>query len=340
VSANDDLQDDMIARAIDLERYKTGFSNRVRKHLERVTADIQRILIESELTEYRKTRLEQMLRDMNKLISAAYEGLPELVEAELKQLAETEAKYVVSAMNGVMGANLAATPTLAPIYAAAAAQPFQGRVLSDWFKKLEDSSKDRIQAQIRIGYTEGETIAQIVSRVRRSTNIDRNSAEAVVRTAVNHISSFSRHSVYEQNDDLIKGYMWVSTLDTRTSDLCKGRDGKVYTLKSRIRPPGHINCRSADTPVLRAASAIEGLPEGTRASMDGQVPASTNYGEWLAKQSIERQEEALGVRKAKLFRDGQLKIDKFSTADGRELSLDELNSRYPVNWEKAFGQAA
>ena len=74
--------------------------------------------------------------------------------------------------------------------------------------------------------------------------------------------------------------------------------------------------------------------------MDGQVPAKVTWPEWIARQSVERQQEALGVAKTRLFRQGKLSIDKFSTRDGRPLTLSELENRHPDAWERAFGKAA
>ncbi len=67
---------------------------------------------------------------------------------------------------------------------------------------------------------------------------------------------------------------------------------------------------------------ISDLDAGTRASMDGQVPASETYQSWLEKQPKAVQDEALGPEKADLFRNG-LTVDRF-VADGRTLTLDQL----------------
>jgi hypothetical protein len=69
------------------------------------------------------------------------------------------------------------------------------------------------------------------------------------------------------------------------------------------------------------------IPASTRASMDGQVPSKITYQEWLKKQSVERQNEVLGVTKAKLFREGGLPIDKFVSPKGHVYTLDQLKER-------------
>ena len=57
----------------------------------------------------------------------------------------------------------------------------------------------------------------------------------------------------------------------------------------------------------------------------GRVPASTTYDEWLRRQPTEFQDEVLGLKKAKVFREG-LHLDRFIDQTGRELTLKQLKS--------------
>jgi hypothetical protein len=72
---------------------------------------------------------------------------------------------------------------------------------------------------------------------------------------------------------------------------------------------------------------INEFSSSTRASIDGQVPASLNYEAWLRKQSVERQNDVLGVKKAVLFRNGELPLSRFISKQGHEYSLNELRLR-------------
>lgn len=66
------------------------------------------------------------------------------------------------------------------------------------------------------------------------------------------------------------------------------------------------------------------LTESTRASMDGQVPESMTYQEWLKKQPQDVVEEVLGKTKAKLFNEGGLTLDRFVDFKGDIYTLAEL----------------
>lgn len=61
-----------------------------------------------------------------------------------------------------------------------------------------------------------------------------------------------------------------------------------------------------------------------KARLQGQVPASLTYPEWLKRQSVAVQDEALGKARAQLFRSGKLTIDQFVVDHRRVLPLAEL----------------
>jgi len=151
--------------------------------------------------------------------------------------------------------------------------------------------------------------------------------EATVKTALSHTANVARESVYKANEDVIKGVQWVSTLDGRTSAICMARDGIVYPPDKGPRPPAHWNCRSATIPILKSWKELgidaKEIDEGTRASMNGQVPAGQNYDSWLRTQSADFQNDVLGKGKADIFRDGT-SVTKFVDKSGRELTLAEL----------------
>lgn len=90
-------------------------------------------------------------------------------------------------------------------------------------------------------------------------------------------------------------------------------------------PPLHFNCRCVRIPVVKSwrdlGFDIDEVPEGTRASMDGQVPETQTYGAWLKTQPASVQDEALGPKRAELFRGG-MTVDRF-VRDGRVVRLDE-----------------
>ena len=193
---------------------------------------------------------------------------------------------------------------------------------------------------------EAKTVGQIAAAGGQLTQVADNQIITLVRTSINQVANAASQQVYEGNQDITKKYRYIATLDTRTSAICRALDGKEFEYGKGPMPPQHFNCRSTTVPVIDyKALDIPPPPEGKRASMDGQVPGNTTYGEWLKKKMpgeteadvIRRQQEALGS-KAPYFRRLANKYNptdamaKLVRDDGSELTLAQLRSEYgPVN---------
>jgi hypothetical protein len=100
-------------------------------------------------------------------------------------------------------------------------------------------------------------------------------------------------------------------------------DQVVYkTLEEAPHLPQHRLCRCLVTPEVKG---LEGFDEDDqRASMDGPVPASTSYSDWLAKQDAETQQDILGKSRFELYQAGT-PITKF-VDNGHILTLKELEN--------------
>jgi hypothetical protein len=116
------------------------------------------------------------------------------------------------------------------------------------------------------------------------------------------------------------------------------RDRRKYTLENKpmghkvpyLQGPGRIHfcCRSTETLVVKSWRQLgieaDEMDAGTRASMDGQVPAGITYNDWLLSQSFTRQVQVLGETRARLIRDGGMRPNEFYTDKGEWLTLEQL----------------
>jgi SPP1 gp7 family putative phage head morphogenesis protein len=350
---NEELLDAAVDHQIDITRYGNGVVRRMLKLLNKVDPDLlaqlQAALERMPANSFTVQRLDDLLVSVRKLNGKAYEAMTAGLLLELEELTDYEAGYQQQLFTSMLPTQIQVAAVVPDqVYAAAMARPFQGELLSEWAAGIEAARMIRIRDAIRIGFVENQTIDQMVRRIsgRRDhgyadglLQIDRRHAEAVVRTAVSHTANFARESFFEQNAELIKGLRWTATLDSRTSPVCRARDGKVYPMNSGPRPPAHWNCRSTMTPVIKSWRELgfdmDEAPASTRASMDGQVPADMTYQQWLRKQSAARQDEILGVKKGLLFRDGGLELDRFVDRAGQEYNLTELRERNAAAFRKA-----
>lgn len=362
-TANQRLRDLQVDHAVDLRGYSVNVVRRMIAVLNRADAALFSELVVRLRTMTPETftieRLDAMLDSVQALNRAAYARVDAELRGELRGLSEAEVLFQRAAL-------LTSLPPAFPIasvsvdvaYAAAMSRPFQGALLREFLADQSLKKGRMIRQAVADGFVQGQTTDAIVRKLRgtRAANyadglleITRRDAQTIVRTALAHTASFAQQQVFDANASLFKGYLWVSTLDLRTTSECQVRDGKEYTLD--FKPVGHsyawgagpgrlhYNCRSARTPITMSWRDLgvpmdEFLPED-RASMDGTVPAAQDYAEWLAKQSAARQDEALGPARGKLFRAGGLSLKELYDAQGAELTLDELRARRPTAFVKA-----
>lgn len=102
-------------------------------------------------------------------------------------------------------------------------------------------------------------------------------------------------------------------------------DGGFYTANGILVH----NCRCTLVPVTKSwqelgLTAQEAAP-GARASMNGEVPASQTFEEWLGKQSKDDQIEILGQKRYDLWQAGA-PLSGFAQAKAQQISLDDLKA--------------
>jgi hypothetical protein len=357
-NANDAILDRMTTRALDLQRLAAGQARDVSRFLNELQGDIVAQLARIDPTgigsiSRRQARLEKLLAQVKETITASYRAEGKRLANELREIAEMEARFAVSAINKGAGVELITTElTRGQLMAISGDLLVQGAPVSDWLSRQAGDTLQRFQDNMRLGIAQGETNAQLIRRIRGGKQngevvegfmkVTRQHADSLVRSATQSVSQASRQAVYNDNDDIIKAEQWLSTIDLRTTEQCGARDGLTYTVGTHepighslpwLGGPGrlHWGCRSTSTPVLKSFRElglnIDEVPASTRASLDGQVPQDTTFEGWLSRRTVAQQNENLGVGRAKLWRDGDISFRDLMDANGRPLSLADLQAR-------------
>lgn len=352
MTMNEELLDLEVRHQVQLQRLSAGTIKRLIKLLDQADADIVAQLQKRTATlegSFTSERLQMLLRAIREINHDAHVQLGSEIRQELRDIARYEVEFQAGLLTRTIPVAFdVVTPAANLLDAVITARPFQGRLLRDWVKDLSVGTMKRLQTAIQLGMIEGETVEQIIRRVRGTKAANyrdgvmettRRQAGNLVRTAVNHVSNAAREKLFEQNDDIVAKVQWVATLDTRTCPVCMALDGKTFPISQGKRPPAHPSCRCATIPVLKSLRQLgipaDDVPPSTRASMDGQVPSTESFQQWLKRQSAERQDEALGPTRGRLFRQGGLTVDAFSDVRGNELTLAQLRAREVEAFAKA-----
>jgi len=270
MSANKALYDDSLRHAIALRRYSTGEVKQVLKLLGRSEDELMAKLVKLDPARFSTKRQQALLADIQAARVEAVRELGRRSGKEMTKLAKVEQDFNITSLKRSIPASLeyarVSTDVLRELVTT---RPFAGgtnaaRTLGQWWEGVARADQQRITDAIQLGVTQGEDIPSITRRVMQATDMTRNNAEAVTRTAVNHVSNGVRERVMDANSDIVAYETWVSTLDGRTTLICASRDGHNTPIGDRkqsdiptphlepagARPPAHPQCRSVMVPVL------------------------------------------------------------------------------------------
>lgn len=329
--ANQELFDAALRHQVALRRYSDTTLRRIRRLLEdqdrdlveRIRQRLARVLSSGETA-----RLEELLREVRAMRDAVHTTLTGELRGELKDLALLEADWEQAILNSAVPIelNIANVP-VGRLNAVVTSRPFQGKFLREWFRGLNASDKANLQQALRLGIANGETLNDIVRRIvgtraNRYTDgilsLHRRNAEAIARTAITHVSNAARAEVWDANADIIWGLRWTSTLDGRTSAVCRARDGAVALVGGSrasvppgtdllspkdVRPPAHINCRSLMVALLSPEGILGDRPfvRDTRTrrqrDIDFRAQAKAEAGDaWRGMSEADRRKRIAAVR--------------------------------------------
>lgn len=332
-TANERLMDLAVRHQVDLQRYTRGEIGRIHALLQKADQQLAQEL-RAKLTEFgvdkpvdfQGQRLKDLLDDVRGFRQAAMTELKQTSRNQLFKLAKVEADTELSIIHQAIPfeVDLAAVTT-EQVRKIVTSKPFQGKLLREWFNSLDRADGQRLAQEIRLGLVEGDSIPNMVRRVvgSRANNyadgvlsITRRNAEAVVRTATNHVSNAAREATWQANSDVMELVRWTSTLDGRTTIVCQGRDGAVARLDGGpvpdeydaleppgARPPAHIGCRSGMVGVIHGKKLLGERPtvRDTRTprqrEIDFRAQAKQQAGtNWKAMTPKQRTAAIRGVR--------------------------------------------
>lgn len=376
--------DELVAYWIDLSRYEGTLQREMTTMYDDLSRDLRRLLDEAnrepgKLSAMKRARMEKLLQASSRTIDSRV-GTLEIEKPEtIKELLLDGNEVGVHSMNHAIGANVLVA-TMTPNQAEAMAQNFivQGEQFDKLWRKEWDYLKDDYARIIRVHNAYGEGIDQITRSLfdlpelvenlkgEVSTRWEgralmakvRSRATTLASTSVMTASNEGLKDLYESNSDLFVGYEHLSTLDKRTSAVCRGRDGKRWDMENKpigghdkvFRwPPIHPRCRSILQTLLKTWEEMKGaqvlvdpetgrkrsfqrlvgekrnaVSKQLRRSEDGLVSKNMDYEKFLRRKSDDYAREIMGPGRFKLWKEGLIRQVDLTDAYGNELNLKEL----------------
>ncbi|MCD3211809.1 minor capsid protein [Clostridium botulinum C/D] len=151
------------------------------------------------------------------------------------------------------------------------------------------TNKNKLISELQTGLfhsvVAGYDIKKTAKKIAERMNVAKNRAYVLVNTESSYMISKSTFDSYSEGG--IEKYEILSTLDLRTSGVCREMDGKIFNLKDKSiglnAPPFHPNCRTTIMPYFldkdKDKERIAKDSKGNTFYIDGDM----NYEDWYRK---------------------------------------------------------
>lgn len=174
-----------------------------------------------------------------------------------------------------------------PAVKAAIATDWKGSNYSKRIWKNTDKLANDLEEILTQGLMTGISGKKMATELNKRMQSGRYEADRLIRTEVNYVAGQARLKAYE--DTGAKKYIYIATLDLRTSAVCRKLDKTIHLVKDAEVgvnfPPMHPNCRSVDSAYIDGRDYSK-LQRRARNPITGEtelVPANMTYREWYKK---------------------------------------------------------
>lgn len=324
--------DDLIHWQIKVGRYTNGQTRDILRLLLASEREIEVAIVKAGRTSFTARRLRALLAEIRTINRAVYSSARDQLAREMMAFAARAAEQATGVLSdqlpvkwspvGLSDTQLAAIVNTTPISISGSSK----LLVSEIFAKVAAGRESAIIGAVRLGMSQGESVHQIVNRM--PWDVSRREMTNLVHSVVQHTNNEACAATLAVNSEVLNGWIYVATLDSRTCPLCWSQSGKQFPLGEGPIPIRHIKCRCFQAPAVKTwrelGLDIDEFPPAMRASANGPVRADISFDEWLRGQPAGVQKDLLGPTRQKLFAEGGLKLDKFTDDSGRLLRLDQL----------------
>ena len=205
-----------------------------------------------------------------------------------------------------------------------AGSSFSKRIWKD-VNKLGSTLKDTLTK----GFIRGDSIDTMTKRLLERVEVSKSHAKMLIRTESARVCEEATKDAYKECG--IEQYIYLATLDRKTSLICQELDMKSFPLKDakigENYPPMHPNCRSTTMADTKPLKRIARGADGKNYEVDGNL----SYKEWYdglskdeqGRMSLENKKDANRKRDKEEYNELKKYVQK------RKMSFNDfLNIKY------------
>ena len=361
MNINERVEQELTKHDLDLVRYQNGqikdaFSTINNLQIE-IVAEIKRAEPRS------KRDLEQLLDRVNEAIDRTYAAMALESIGSLGEFAVAESQAVSTISSRVFRAPIA--PKILPksvaleiVETTLAPNDSLGTSIRDRWDRQRDGTKSNVRDGLNYAVQNDQTLDDMLRIIRGNRALQfrdgvmaksKRGAEMIVRTATDAVTNSARLATYKRNSDTLRGIQANAVLDSRTSVLCRTRNGFAWHMDSGRPfrgtpihfpgpPPWHFNCRTTLSPIFKSLEALQSVldPElneeivkrGEEFPIDGKPAPIPSFQSTFDQMTDAERRRILGPGRLRLYNDGKITLKDLVDQQGRTLTLAELKEKY------------
>lgn len=320
-----------------------NFEKLLEAYKNKTGAQKREVLAELEAPAYknRMKRLDDIDKSINRLINAVASKERDAIDKTMRKVYESSYHHAVYEAARMSGLDLQTGPIDEGALETILKKKWSGQNYSERVWNNTQKVADALKEEFMIGALTGKTEKEMTDSINEQFLSGRNKARRLVRTESSYIHNEAHFQAYR--DYGIEEYRFVATLDLRTSQICREKDGSVYRVNDKKigvnAPPMHPWCRST-TIMNLDDETMHNLERFARDPVTGErmkVPADETYKEWHKRMVEKHGADAINTaeKSAKNYSSDKKQQKKYlSSLDKENMSLSQLEFQKSKNKNK------
>lgn len=317
-----------------------NFEKLLEAYKNKTGAQKREVLAELEAPAYknRMKRLDDIDKSINRLINAVASKERDAIDKTMRKVYESSYHHAVYEAARMSGLDLQTGPIDEGALETILKKKWSGQNYSERVWNNTQKVADAIKEELMIGALTGKTEKEMTDSINEQFLSGRNRARRLVRTESSYIHNEAHFQAYK--DYGIEEYRFVATLDLRTSQICRERDGSVYRVNDKKigvnAPPMHPWCRST-TIMNLDDETMHNLERFARDPVTGErmkVPADETYKEWYQRMVEKHGAEAINTagKSTKNYSSDKVQYQNYINVLGNKFVPDTLEEFQKIKY--------
>lgn len=286
----------------------------------------------------RMKRLDDIDKSINRLINAVASKERDAIDKTMRKVYESSYHHAVYEAARMSGLDLQTGPIDEGALETILKKKWSGQNYSERVWNNTQKVADALKEEFMIGALTGKTEKEMTDSINEQFLSGRNKARRLVRTESSYIHNEAHFQAYK--DYGIEEYRFVATLDLRTSQICRERDGSVYRVNDKKigvnAPPMHPWCRST-TIMNLDDETMHNLERFARDPVTGErmkVPADETYKEWYQRMVEKHGAEAINTagKSTKNYSSDKVQYQNYINVLGNKFVPDTLEEFQKIKY--------